>query len=754
MSGEGAEQPGGPDEVSPLPALHVSVAANSKPKLKSRWHAACAAVSTKEDPPEADVTVNHGDDAVKQRMSLFQVIRAAKKEKRRRNLGLWSTMSRGVSDDMATRSLDSRLMRRDLSQIFNLEINTSRGATTDGSSGGSSDAPGTPKTQRSTTGTLRRKISADGSSIIKPAFRVILPHSPLNTVRQLVVLLLALVETCGMPYALAFHTSGSPFSSNGWPQTALILFDVAFLVDMALNFRLAYRMPYSSRLVLEPRKIATHYLKRYFLFDLVAIIPFWAFPNVHHAVALLKLTRLRHIRFLRRVPITSKLYNLYGILVKTLIFILLLHLCTCILVLVIRTTPGFTYSEMPMRNTYLYALYNTFALLLGDAELGLSFTSQFSAQGVHVLPWVLLLLLLGAVICAFLFGSVALQIANYSMSRLKFNERMRVANENMQFYNLPTSLVVRTRTRYEYAWKQYRDLEADAFLWKLSPALKRETCMHLYSAMLRNVTLFAESANEVIVALAERLVPQFFLEDDVLCQEGDVGKEMYFLKCGVVAISQKNRGELARLGAGTYFGEMALLSSKAFGARRFAMDRRTCTVKASTIIDVMLLASTDLESVVADHPLLLTQMIDVAQRRLNELGEVSRIKNMSDLAGVIISTKRLTTRWRRNSGVKDRVGIPERRPSAVGEEIGCSPAPAGGPAAAPGEAHSPAPSPAQDVKILPVDEVAGDGPAPATAADVAALLAAVQAVFHPCNSFAMGLSAFNALRKCFCAADD
>ena len=44
----------------------------------------------------------------------------------------------------------------------------------------------------------------------------------------------------------------------------------------------------------------------------------------------------------------------------------------------------------------------------------------------------LLLLLMGAFLCAWLFGSVGLALANSSLSRLKFNERMRIANESMQ----------------------------------------------------------------------------------------------------------------------------------------------------------------------------------------------------------------------------------------------------------------------------------------------------------------------------------
>ena len=234
----------------------------------------------------------------------------------------------------------------------------------------------------------------------------------------------------------------------------------------------------------------------------------------------------------------------------------------------------------------------------------------------------LLLMLIGAVLCAVLFGSVALQLAHASLSRIRFNERMRVVNESMHFYRLPRQLQDRTRERYEYAWKQYRGgQEFDELLYALSPTLKTDICVYLYRDMLRNVALFSNCEADVIAALAETLRPQFFLEGDVLCREGQAGREMYFLKCGVVTMSQKQRGILGHLDAGQYFGEMCLLSSKVFGARAFSMDKRTCTISAHTLVDVMVLDNFSLEAIVSDHPTLLTEMLQVATTRLQELGD-------------------------------------------------------------------------------------------------------------------------------------
>ena len=92
---------------------------------------------------------------------------------------------------------------------------------------------------------------------------------------------------------------------------ALLLVDVLFLADMLLTFRLAYKEPYSNRLVIEPRRIARRYLTGPCLFDLLAIVPFWAVPGASPSVQLVKLLRLRNLDILGTMPITSKFYNLY-----------------------------------------------------------------------------------------------------------------------------------------------------------------------------------------------------------------------------------------------------------------------------------------------------------------------------------------------------------------------------------------------------------------------------------------------------------
>eukprot|EP01038_Epipyxis_sp_PR26KG_P011621 gene11621-15561_t len=79
-----------------------------------------------------------------------------------------------------------------------------------------------------------------------------------------------------------------------------IILTVFFLIDTALNFRTGYYDPVAHRMVMVPKMIALKYLKKWFIFDILACIPFGEFK--WHGFESLKLLRvLRLLRLLRLV---------------------------------------------------------------------------------------------------------------------------------------------------------------------------------------------------------------------------------------------------------------------------------------------------------------------------------------------------------------------------------------------------------------------------------------------------------------------
>jgi len=95
-----------------------------------------------------------------------------------------------------------------------------------------------------------------------------------------------------------------------------------------------------------------------------------------------------------------------------------------------------------------------------------------------------------------------------------------------------------------------------------------------------------------LLALSHKL---FKKAGEIICREGDHGGEFWVLAKGeirVTAESLDGEKELARLGHGQFFGEMAALNG----------DRRTATCTALTDVDLVVFPADAVEQVLAEYP--------------------------------------------------------------------------------------------------------------------------------------------------------
>jgi CRP-like cAMP-binding protein len=81
----------------------------------------------------------------------------------------------------------------------------------------------------------------------------------------------------------------------------------------------------------------------------------------------------------------------------------------------------------------------------------------------------------------------------------------------------------------------------------------------------------------------------------VICREGDPGGEFFVIAKGEVRVSVdalEGEKEVARLGHGQFFGEMAVLNG----------DRRTATCAALTEVELVAFPSASVEKILAQYP--------------------------------------------------------------------------------------------------------------------------------------------------------
>lgn len=145
------------------------------------------------------------------------------------------------------------------------------------------------------------------------------------------------------------------------------------------------------------------------------------------------------------------------------------------------------------------------------------------------------------------------------------------------------------------------------------------------SKVLKKVPIFRMLGKESIDFIVERLKFKTFDKDSVICKVGDPGDTMYIIITGKVDIciyaADKSEQVVATLGAGDYFGEMALLTG----------ETRSATVRASEESEMFLLYKDDFDVILERFPSISLSMGKIVSKRLRET--LSKASSMPPAAG-------------------------------------------------------------------------------------------------------------------------
>lgn len=131
-----------------------------------------------------------------------------------------------------------------------------------------------------------------------------------------------------------------------------------------------------------------------------------------------------------------------------------------------------------------------------------------------------------------------------------------------------------------------------------------------YLDKLKGVDLFAGCSNAEIERIAS-LTTQIDVEAGrVLCAEGKAGEEFFVIAEGEASVSRGGE-EIARLGAGGFFGEMALLDGGA----------RVATVTAVTPMKLLVLNRGEFRSLVEVSTMIDRRILEAIAMRLRRLSD-------------------------------------------------------------------------------------------------------------------------------------
>jgi len=131
--------------------------------------------------------------------------------------------------------------------------------------------------------------------------------------------------------------------------------------------------------------------------------------------------------------------------------------------------------------------------------------------------------------------------------------------------------------------------------------------------LLKNIEIFEQLAVNEMAAVASVTEEVSFPENHVVIQEGDAGNTLFMIIEGQVAVLKNQEGhrdiELDRMGAGDYFGEMAL----------FEDIPRTATIRTLEPCRMLVLHKQEFKEMVREYPQIALDICKVLSGRIRKL---------------------------------------------------------------------------------------------------------------------------------------
>uniref|UniRef100_A0A8C7GQC6 Cyclic nucleotide gated channel subunit alpha 1a n=1 Tax=Oncorhynchus kisutch TaxID=8019 RepID=A0A8C7GQC6_ONCKI len=386
--------------------------------------------------------------------------------------------------------------------------------------------------------------------------------------------------------------------------------DVLYLADMAFRTRTAYL---EQGLLVKDKKLL---LERYisslqFKLDAVSMLPtdvFYIYLGINYPeIRLNKLLRItRMMEFFTRTETKTNYTNLFRISNLVMYIIIIIHWNACLYYSFSKSIgfgsdpwvyPDLNDPEEPefgeLGRKYSFSLYwSTLTLTTIGETPSPELDSEFF---FHVLDF-----LVGVLIFATLVGNISSMISNISAARVEFQARIDNIKQYMQVrWKVDKELELRVITWFDYLWTNDKAQDERETLRYLPDKLRAEIAINVHLDTLKKVRIFADCEAGLLIELVLKLQPQVFSPGDYICKKGDIGREMYIVKEGKLAVvADDGIKQFCVLGDGSYFGEISILAIK--GSK--AGNRRTANIRSIGYSDLFCLSKDDLMESLTEYP--------------------------------------------------------------------------------------------------------------------------------------------------------
>ncbi|XP_068302539.1 potassium channel SKOR-like isoform X2 [Pyrus communis] len=355
---------------------------------------------------------------------------------------------------------------------------------------------------------------------------------------------------------------------------------IAFLVDIVLQFFLAYRDSHTYRMVYKRKLIALRYLKSSFIIDLLGCMPWdliYKACGRREEVRYLLWIRLyrvcKVIKFFHDLEKDIRISYQFTRIIKLIVVELYCtHTAACIFYYLATTLPasqeGYTwigslklgdYSYSSFRDIDLWKRYTT-SLYFAIVTMATVGYGDIHAVNLREMIFIMVYVSFDMVLGAYLIGNMTALIVKGSKTekfRDKMTDIMKYMNRNRLGRDMRNQIKGHLRLQYESTYTEA------AVLQEIPASIRAKISQTLYFPYIESVPLFKGCSTEFINQIVIKLHEEFFLPGEVIMEPGNVVDQLYFVCHGVleeIGVREDGTEEIVeRLEPNSTFGEISIL---------------------------------------------------------------------------------------------------------------------------------------------------------------------------------------------------